>query len=45
VGEGPIMSSGDADYRPMGLAVGPDGTLYVVDSEVGRLWRIVFNEQ
>jgi glucose/arabinose dehydrogenase len=29
-----------ARYRPMGLAVSPDGSLYVVESQKGRIWRI-----
>jgi glucose/arabinose dehydrogenase len=28
--------------RPSGLAVGPDGSLYVTDDNAGRIWRIVF---
>lgn len=28
--------------RPSGLAVGPDGSLYVTDDNGGRIWRIVF---
>lgn len=31
-------------YRPVGLAVGPDGALYVADSNQGRLWRIAYGE-
>ena len=27
--------------RPSGLAVGPDGSLYVTDDNGGRIWRIV----
>jgi glucose/arabinose dehydrogenase len=30
----------NARYRPVGLAVHPDGALYVVDSQKGRIWRI-----
>jgi glucose/arabinose dehydrogenase len=33
-------SPGNARYRPVGLAVGPDGSLYVADSQKGRVWRI-----
>ena len=32
-----------AAYRPSGAAVGPDGSLYVVDSTKGRLWRIAYD--
>jgi glucose/arabinose dehydrogenase len=28
--------------RPSGLAVGPDGSLYVTDDNGGRIWRIVY---
>ena len=28
--------------RPSGLAVGPDGSLFVTDDNGGRIWRIVF---
>jgi glucose/arabinose dehydrogenase len=33
-----------AAYRPVGLAVAPDGSLYVADSQKGRLWRISFSK-
>jgi len=39
--ERPIASPADADHRPMGLAEGPDGSLYVVDSKEGKIWRII----
>lgn len=32
----------DARYRPVGLAEGPDGSLYVSDSNRGKIWRICF---
>jgi glucose/arabinose dehydrogenase/mono/diheme cytochrome c family protein len=41
---GPIESSGDALFRPCGLAQGPDGSLFVVDSQKGRIWRIMYYE-
>jgi len=31
-----------AIYRPDGVAVGPDGALYVLESQKGRLWRIAY---
>lgn len=39
-GEREIKSPGDAEHRPMGLAVGPKGELYVSDSVQGRIWQI-----
>jgi glucose/arabinose dehydrogenase len=41
-GTKPLKSSGDAKFRPCGLAEGPDGSLYVVDSQIGRVWRIMY---
>jgi glucose/arabinose dehydrogenase/cytochrome c553 len=38
----PIMNVSNAVYRPMGLAEGPDGSLYVSDTEKGRIWRIMY---
>ncbi|MGC4072055.1 MAG: PQQ-dependent sugar dehydrogenase [Nibricoccus sp.] len=37
-----FTSTRDARYRPAGLAVGPDGSLYVGESEKGRIWRIMY---
>ncbi len=35
-------SGGHAKYRPTAAAVGPDGALYVADSQKGRIWRIYY---
>ncbi|MFB3132951.1 MAG: sorbosone dehydrogenase family protein, partial [Rhodothermales bacterium] len=37
-----IASPGDARFRPMGLAQGPDGSLYITDSVQGRVWRVIY---
>ena len=39
---GGVMTPAKADYRPSGLAVGPDGALYVSDDVHGRIYRIVY---
>src|ERR1700761_8764715 len=36
-------NGGKAKYRPVGLAVAPDGALYGADSNKGRIWRIRYN--
>ncbi len=42
VGTESITASNMARYRPTGLAVGPDGSLYIADSQTGRIWRVIF---
>ena len=32
-----------AAYRPVGVTVGPDGALYVSESQKGRIWRIAYD--
>lgn len=38
-------SPGNAQYRPVGLAIAPDGALYVSDSQKGRVWRISYDRK
>ncbi|GJM27622.1 MAG: hypothetical protein DHS20C17_02570 [Cyclobacteriaceae bacterium] len=37
-----IVTTSEAGYRPMGIAEGPDGSLYISESEYGKIWRIMF---
>jgi glucose/arabinose dehydrogenase/mono/diheme cytochrome c family protein len=41
-GRNTVVSVSDAECRPMGLSMGPDGSLYVSDTEKGRVWRIFY---
>lgn len=36
-----LASPGDAKARPVGLAQGPDGSLYITDSVKGKVWRVM----
>ncbi|SKB52714.1 c-type cytochrome [Daejeonella lutea] len=38
-----VVNTSDAVYRPMGLAEGPDGSLYISESNKGKIWRILYN--
>lgn len=39
---GPVNDGANVEFRPCGVAVGPDGTLYISDSVKGRIWRVVY---
>ena len=39
---GAVKEPGRAAHRPSGLAVGPDGALYITDDQHGRIWRVTF---
>ena len=37
-----VINTSDAVYRPMGLSVGPDGSLYISESNKGKIWRVMY---
>lgn len=37
-----ITSTGDAEHRPTGLAIGPDGSMYISDGVSGKIWRVMY---
>ncbi len=42
MGDRLIRNPAQAKHRPVGLAVGPDGSLYVSDSTGGTIWKISY---
>jgi glucose/arabinose dehydrogenase len=43
-GNAPVKNPDDALHRPMGLATGSDGSLYVSDSQKGTIWHITYKK-
>lgn len=41
-GVDPIVNVSDAHYRPMGIAMGPDGSLYLTETVKGKIWRVMY---
>jgi glucose/arabinose dehydrogenase/cytochrome c5 len=39
---GAVKEPGRAAFRPSGLAIGPDGALFVSDDVHGRIWRVTY---
>tara|TARA_Y100000588_G_scaffold255149_1_gene269689 strand:- start:6919 stop:8589 length:1671 start_codon:yes stop_codon:yes gene_type:complete len=37
-----LMTPDSAKYRPTGLEVGPDGSLYITEDVVGRIWKVEY---
>lgn len=37
-----IVNTRDAAHRPVGIAMGPDGSLYISESVSGKIWRIMY---
>jgi glucose/arabinose dehydrogenase/mono/diheme cytochrome c family protein len=40
---GAVKEPGQAAHRPSGLALGPDGALYISDDQRGRIWRVTYH--
>lgn len=38
-----LIEPRDAAYRPVGVAVGPDGSLYIGAEQGGRIWRVFYS--
>lgn len=41
-GRDEFVNTRDARFRPAGVAVGPDGSLYISETEKGRIWRVMY---
>ena len=41
-GRDEFVRTRDARFRACGIAVGPDGSLYITDTEKGRIWRVIY---
>lgn len=44
-GVDPVNSPGQTEHRPMGVAQGPEGELYIADSKKGTIWRVTFQPE
>jgi glucose/arabinose dehydrogenase len=41
---GPIVQPDKALHRPVGVAVAPDGALFITDDAHGRIWRVTYKQ-
>lgn len=41
-GRDTVETPGDAKYRPVGLAMHNDGSIFITESEHGKIWRVVY---
>lgn len=37
-----VWNTSDAVYRPMGLSTGSDGSIYISESNKGKIWRVMY---
>ena len=42
IGKSPLMNPNDAVARPDGVAQAPDGSLYIGESQKGKIWRVMY---
>jgi glucose/arabinose dehydrogenase len=42
IGKTPLMNPNDAAARPDGVAQGPDGSLYISESQKGKIWHVMY---
>ena len=42
---GSMVTPQGAEHRPVGLAQGPDGSLFLTDDKGGRIWKIVYRSE
>jgi glucose/arabinose dehydrogenase len=41
-GKDPLMNPDDAAARADGVAQAPDGSLYIAESQKGKVWRVIY---
>jgi glucose/arabinose dehydrogenase len=41
-GKSPLMNPNDALARADGVAQAPDGSLYITESQKGKIWRVFY---
>jgi len=41
-GSAPVRTQNDYPARPDGVAVAPDGSLFITDSQTGKIWRVFY---
>ena len=44
-GKSPLMQPNDAVSRADGVAQGPDGSLFIAESQKGKVWRVMYKGQ